>query len=118
MFGQMNNVPARSYDQQGLSVSRRAGRRARRTRSTMQNGRTSPTPLEQIRRRNRVAVSRSSMRGSGGSTRKLGHHDEQLLKKILAKEQDFIDSEAFYVDRAEELIYDEAPAPSPRHPSG
>ncbi|MFG0306470.1 MAG: sigma-70 family RNA polymerase sigma factor [Phycisphaerales bacterium JB040] len=76
----------------------------------MQNGRTSPTPLEQIRRRNRVAVSRSSMRGSGGSTRKLGHHDEQLLKKILAKEQDFIDSEAFYVDRAEELIYDEAPA--------
>lgn len=76
----------------------------------MQSARTSPSPLEQVRWRNRVAVSRSSVRGPGGSTKKLSHYDEQLLKKVLTKEQDFIDSEAFYVDRAEDLIYDEAPA--------
>ncbi|MFT5424623.1 MAG: RNA polymerase primary sigma factor [Phycisphaerales bacterium] len=76
----------------------------------MQSARTSPSPLEQVRWRNSVAVSRSSVRGPGGSTKKLSHHDERLLKKVLTKEQDFIDSEAFYVERAEDLIYDEAPA--------
>ena len=67
-----------------------------------------PSPIEQTQRRERVGV-RSSTTG-GGAVRRLSHEDERLLKQILAKPQDYIDSEVFYEDGAEKSIYDEAPA--------
>lgn len=69
-----------------------------------------PTPLEQARRRNQIGASRArSGRGSGGGRRQLSISDEKLLNHILSKPQDYIDSEAFYEDGAEERIYAEAP---------
>ena len=66
-----------------------------------------PSPIEQTQRRERVGV-RSSTTG-GGAVRRLSHEDERLLKQILAKAQDYIDSEVFYEDGAEKSIYDDAP---------
>ncbi len=66
------------------------------------------SPLEQMRRRQRVGVSRTSTR-SGKVSKQLSHEDERLLLQILSKEQDFIDSEVFYEDEAEETIYEDAP---------
>ena len=68
----------------------------------------SPSPLEQMRRRHRVGVSRTSTR-AGKSTRQLSHEDERLLATIMLKEQDYIDSEVFYEEDAEQNIYDDAP---------
>jgi len=73
-----------------------------------QTTRHSPSPLDQVRRRSRVGVSRATSR-AGSSTRRLSLQDERLLSRILAKEQDYIDSEAFYTKRAENEIYEEAP---------
>ncbi|MEL6739732.1 MAG: sigma-70 family RNA polymerase sigma factor [Planctomycetota bacterium] len=70
----------------------------------------SPSPLEQMRRRHRVGVTRTSTSTkSGRARRRLSDQDERLLNEILAKEQDFIDSEVFYEDDAEMKIYEEAP---------
>ena len=69
-----------------------------------QTTRNSPSPLEQVRGRSRVGVSRATSRG-GTSTRRLSREDERLLAKVLLKEQDFIDSEAFYTKDAEREIY-------------
>ncbi|MBZ0171507.1 MAG: hypothetical protein K8E66_03930, partial [Phycisphaerales bacterium] len=66
----------------------------------------SPSPIEQAQRRERVGVKSSS---SGAAKRRLSHEDERLLKQILVKPQDYIDSEVFYEDGAEHEIYDEAP---------
>lgn len=73
-----------------------------------QSARQSPSPLEQMRRRQRVGVSRTSTR-EGKTSRRLSHEDERLLNQILAKEQDYIDSPVFYEEDAEQAIYDEAP---------
>ena len=73
-----------------------------------QAARKTPSPLEQMRRRHRVGVSRTSTR-AGKTARQLSHEDERLLNQILAKEQDFIDSEVFYEEDAEQNIYDDAP---------
>ncbi len=70
--------------------------------------RQSPSPLEQMRRRQRVGVSRTSTR-EGKTNRRLSHEDERLLNQILAKEQDYIDSPVFYEEDAEQRIYEEAP---------
>ena len=77
---------------------------------------TNPSPLEQHRRRTRVqfaAGSDTPARGATTATRRvkrtLSSADERLLAQILAKEQDFIDSEAFREENAESKIYDEAP---------
>ena len=78
----------------------------------MHSSRTSPSPLEQIRRRQGVGVSRATVRGTG-SSRRLSVEDEKLLTKLLVKEQDFIDSEAFYEDNAEENIYSQPDPPMP-----
>lgn len=67
-----------------------------------------PSPLEQMRRRHRVGVSRTSTR-AGKSSRQLSHEDERLLATIMLKEQDFIDSEVFYEEDAEQNIYEDAP---------
>lgn len=70
--------------------------------------RQSPSPLEQMRRRQRVGISRTSTR-EGKTNRRLSHEDERLLNQILAKEQDYIDSPVFYEEDAEQRIYEEAP---------
>jgi len=75
--------------------------------------RNGPSPLEQVRRRHRVGVARSSATrraaGTSEARRALSAEDERLLSQILAKEQDFIDSPAFYEEGAEDKIYQEAP---------
>jgi len=73
-----------------------------------QTSRQTLSPLEQMRRRERVGVSRTSTR-SGKTSRHLSNEDERLLSQILAKEQDFIDSEVFYEEDAEQTIYEDAP---------
>lgn len=76
-----------------------------------QLNRRTPSPLEQVRRRHRVGVAApSASRGDGVRVRKtLSKDDEKLLNQVLAEEQDFIDSPAFYEPGAEKKIYDEAP---------
>jgi RNA polymerase primary sigma factor len=69
--------------------------------------RASPSPLEQVRRRHRVGVSTGG--ASKASRRTLSPEDEKLLNQIMAQEQDYIDSPAFYDKDAEKKIYDEAP---------
>ncbi|KAA0212993.1 MAG: sigma-70 family RNA polymerase sigma factor [Leptolyngbya sp. PLA3] len=68
---------------------------------------TSPTPLEQVQRRHRVGVVRTARKAP--SARRLSVEDERLLNQVLQREQDFIDSEAFYENDAERKIYDLAP---------
>jgi RNA polymerase primary sigma factor len=76
--------------------------------------RTTPSPLEQARRRHRVGVlaaptNGNGGRGAGGVRRALSVEDEKLLNQIMSLEQDFIDSPAFYEGDAEQKIYEEAP---------
>lgn len=71
--------------------------------------RRTPTPLEQARRRHRVGVAQAAGRSGRSARRRLSVEDERLLNRILMKEQDFIDSEAFYESDAEEKIYAHAP---------
>ncbi|MDP1663276.1 MAG: sigma-70 family RNA polymerase sigma factor [Phycisphaerales bacterium] len=92
-----------------------------------------PSPLDQHRRRNRVEIVESTApaapkaktaKGKKGVAAKaepapvlaprkvrraLNKADEELLNSLLAQEQDFIDSPAFYEDEANEKIYDQAP---------
>ncbi len=76
---------------------------------------TSPSPLEQQRRRSRVQF--SSAGSSSGTTTKrrtrraLSKEDERLLASLLNREvpQDYIDSEVFREKGAESEIYEEAP---------
>lgn len=72
--------------------------------------RTTPSPLEQVRRRHRVGVTAPTTKGAGKTAqRTLSVEDEKLLNQIMAVEQDFIDSPAFYEKDAEKKIYDLAP---------
>ncbi len=70
--------------------------------------RTTPSPLEQVRRRHRVGVGAPAARADA-ARRTLSQDDEKLLNQIMSQEQDFIDSPAFYEKEAERKIYDEAP---------
>lgn len=72
--------------------------------------RRNPSPLDQARRRHQVGGT-TAQGGSAptASRRKLSLRDERLLKQILQKPQDYIDSEAFYEDEAEHKIYEEVP---------
>ena len=72
-----------------------------------QTRRTSPSPAEQMRRRHRVGVVRTARKAD--TARRLSAEDERLLNQVLQKEQDFIDSEVFYEEGAEEAIYNEVP---------
>jgi len=72
------------------------------------------SPMEQHRRRARVDFSENrSVAGKTSATRRvkrtLSSEDEALLNSLLASEQDFIDSPAFYEDDAEQKIYAQAP---------
>jgi RNA polymerase primary sigma factor len=71
--------------------------------------RTTPSPLEQVRRRHRVGVSAAPGQRPGVARRTLSIDDEKLLNQIMSLEQDYIDSPAFYEKNAERKIYDEAP---------
>ncbi len=66
------------------------------------------SPLEQMRRRRRVNVTRTST-GKSSTTRALSAHEEATLKRLMLKPQDFIDSPCFYEPGAEKAIYDDAP---------
>lgn len=72
-----------------------------------QTQKSSPSPLEQMRRRHRVGVVRTARKAD--TSRRLSSEDERLLNQVLQKDQDFIDSEAFYEEGAEAAIYQEAP---------
>ncbi len=67
--------------------------------------------MDQVRRRHRARVSASSARSPVGQRahRKLSQSDEALLNRIMAREQDFIDSEVFREDGSEKAIYEEVP---------
>jgi RNA polymerase primary sigma factor len=71
------------------------------------------SPIEQVRRRNRAGVGGAAVtEGASGKAqvrRRLSIDDERLLNQIMAREQDFIDSPAFYEETAQLKIYDEAP---------
>ncbi len=73
------------------------------------------SPIEQIRRRSRAGLGTeaqdSTIKASGKTQvkRRLSAEDERLLTQIMAGEQDFIDSPAFYEEDADRKIYDEAP---------
>jgi RNA polymerase primary sigma factor len=70
------------------------------------NGKRKLSPLDQVRRRHRVAGrSTEAAVGAGESVRRLSSEDEQLLKHLLESEQDYIDSSAFYEPDAEAKIY-------------
>ena len=95
---------------------------------------STPSPLDQHRRRNRVEIvdsvvapaepkaktAKGKKKAVKADTtpaaaaprkmrRALSKADEELLNSLLAQEQDFIDSPAFYEDEANEKIYDQAP---------
>ncbi len=102
---------------------------------------STPSPLEQERRRNRVDLTdeccttpapapigkgAGKRKGAGKNLkkvepaapeattlkkvrRKLSKADEELLAAVMASEQDFIDSPAFYEDDADRKIYQDAP---------
>jgi RNA polymerase primary sigma factor len=72
------------------------------------------SPIEQVRRRSRLGggaeVQETTLRAAGKAVkRRLSAEDERLMTQIMACEQDFIDSPAFYEEDAERKIYDEAP---------
>lgn len=73
--------------------------------------RTTPSPIDQVRRRHRVGVvaPAAGKAAAAKPTKKLSPEDEKLLNQIMSGEQDFIDSPAFYEKDAERKIYEEAP---------
>jgi RNA polymerase primary sigma factor len=70
------------------------------------------SPLEQVRRKAAAAVVTTASPakvGKPAAKKRLSSEDERLLAQILASEQDYIDSPAFYEGEADRKIYDEAP---------
>ncbi|MFZ4575406.1 MAG: sigma-70 family RNA polymerase sigma factor [Phycisphaerales bacterium] len=71
------------------------------------------SPLEQVRRRNRVGVNSETTptataagrTGKGGVRKGLSSEDQRLLVQIMSCEQDFIPSPEFEEEGAEERIY-------------
>lgn len=68
---------------------------------------TTRSPLEQVRRRSKVAV-RRTLPGDR-PRRALSPSDERTLQFLLMHEQDYIDNDLFRKSGAERQIYDEAP---------
>ncbi len=79
------------------------------------------SPLHRMRQRKQVSLredsarmapgtAKSRSRGVAGKTStSLSAREERLLRKILAKEMDYIDSEEFRKPNAQKTIYDDAP---------
>ncbi len=93
-----------------------------------QDGKRTLTPLEQMRRRHRVAVAVGPVTEPGKTPSKstktapkpvskatvrkrLSPEDEIILNQLMEGEQDFIDSPAFYEKEAERQIYEEVEDP-------
>lgn len=70
------------------------------------------TPLEQVRRRRRTqtTITPGGRGKDKGPIVVLSVEDERLLGQIMASEQDFIDSPAFYEPEADKKIYEEVEA--------
>ena len=76
------------------------------------------SPLHRMKQREQISLRDGSARGgvakkktrakAKGKT-SLSARDERLLRKILSKEMDYIDSEEFRKEGAEKTIYDDAP---------
>ncbi len=71
-------------------------------------------PLEQVRRRTKVAGAQTAVevpaaRAKSSVKRRFSLEDERLLTQIMSCEQDYIPSPAFEEDDAENKIYDDAP---------
>ena len=69
--------------------------------------RTSRSPLAQANRRRRVGVKSTPARRK--AKRSFSLEQEATLRQILSKEQDYIHSDVFLQDDAEQVIYDNAP---------
>lgn len=74
------------------------------------------SPLHRMRQRKQVSLRGESGSGTvaprtaaGRTNLALSAREERLLRKILAKEMDYIDSEEFRKPNAEKTIYDDAP---------
>jgi RNA polymerase sigma factor (sigma-70 family) len=67
------------------------------------------TPLDRLRKRQRMVVRQSSAPGRVRQGAGLSQAEERSLRRILAQPMDYIDSEAFYKPNAEEVIYERAP---------
>lgn len=73
------------------------------------------SPLEQVRRRTKVAGAQTAVEvpasrvAKSSVKRRFSLEDERLLTQIMSCEQDFIPSPAFEEDGAEGKIYEEAP---------
>lgn len=72
----------------------------------------SVSPLEQVRRRRRTqtTITPAGKDKGKGAVVVLSSDDERLLSQIMATEQDFIDSPAFYEQEADKKIYEEVEA--------
>lgn len=70
-------------------------------------------PIEQLRRRTRVGIeeekSLTATKSKPSTKRRLSAEDERLLNQVMATEQDFIDSPAFYEENADHKIYVDVP---------
>jgi RNA polymerase primary sigma factor len=69
----------------------------------------SNSPLGQVRRREGVASMSVTGKGRAARARSYSLRDQRVIRELLAKEQDYIDSEVFRERNAERKIYDEAP---------
>ncbi|CAN5792663.1 hypothetical protein BH11PLA1_BH11PLA1_16610 [soil metagenome] len=119
-----------SKAKKGTKVTSKAGAKSAGTdrdmEATPMMQKASPSPMEQHRRRSRVEFSdapevkpakTTKTKGAAATAapakprvkRALSPDDEKLLVLIMADEQDFIDSPAFYEADAMKKIYDEAP---------
>jgi len=74
------------------------------------------SPLERMQRRRGIRVASASGRSTSqrggrrsGGTRAFSQAEQAVLRHVLAKPQDFIDSPEFYVPDAESKIYEQAP---------
>jgi RNA polymerase primary sigma factor len=67
------------------------------------------TPLDRLRKRQRMVVRQSNAPGRVRHGAGLSALEERQLRRILAHPMDYIDSEAFYKPNAEEVIYERAP---------
>jgi RNA polymerase sigma factor (sigma-70 family) len=84
---------------------------ARTTQMRQSTTKRTVSPLEQVRRRNRVGVATdpapatAGRAGKGGVRKGLSADDQKLLVQIMSCEQDFIPSPEFEEEGAEECVY-------------
>jgi RNA polymerase sigma factor (sigma-70 family) len=67
------------------------------------------TPLDRLRRRERLSERAASARGPGGQVAGLSTAEQRTLREVLEYPMDYIDSDEFYKPHAERRIYADAP---------